>query len=110
MVVAAAAVEVGEAGSGRGELRPRAAVARVRRRESIPRRDLIGRVTSPPAWKCASSPPPRLALSVPVDHPSAWFSLGDAVPEGMSTEGAVVAAVVDAVSAAAAAAAAALDG
>jgi len=47
---------------------------------------------------------------VPVDHPSAWFSLGDAVPEGMSTEGAVVAAVVDAVSAAAAAAAAALDG
>jgi hypothetical protein len=47
---------------------------------------------------------------VPVDHPSAWLSLGDAVPEGMSTEGAVVAAVVDAVSAAAAAAAAALDG
>ena len=55
-------------------------------------------------------PPASRALRVPVDHPSACFSLGDAVPEGMSTEGAVVAAVVDAVSAAAAAAAAALDG
>ena len=110
MVVAAAAVEVGEAGSGRGELRPRAAVVtRVRRREHPAPRSHWSR-DEPTSVEVRELPPASRALRVPVDHPSACFSLGDAVPEGMSTEGAVVAAVVDAVSAAAAAAAAALDG
>lgn len=67
---------------------------------SIPRHELIGRVTSPPAWQSVD----RVAISVPITHPSSWFRLGDAVPKGRSAVRAVVDAVVGAVSEAAPAA------
>ena len=73
--------------------------------ESISRRQLIGRPTTPSAWECSTGSD-WLALSVPIPHPSTFWRLGDAVPQGESTVGAVVAAVVGAVSEAAAAAAA----
>ena len=67
----------------------------------IPRHELIGRVTTPAAWQC-SSDSGLLAISVPIPHPSSWYRLGDAVPEGASAVNAVVEAVVGAVSEAAA--------
>jgi hypothetical protein len=67
---------------------------------SIPRHELIGRVTRPPAWQSKGC----VAISVPITHPSSWFRLGDAVPKGRSAVRAVVAAVVSAVSEAAPAA------
>ena len=69
--------------------------------DSIPRRQLIGGPTSPSAWECSTGSD-WLALSVPIPHPSTFWRLGAAVPEGESTVGAVVAAVVGAVHEAAA--------